>query len=223
VVDSPRWPHDLDWSRPGTLPRREHQGGRAIDRSLRRLARQTLSIGAAPFTLSMFPTPPLGYFVTKIAAASCKPHLRAFGYELFGDQSTSALSVTRGTFTRFMLAGFAVYRALELIGVAAYEGYPDLQFRLWIDDGVLPSKGRGPGRAAALAARQQIIAKLATKLKVVCPALRTLDQADAAVLAFSLFAARTGSPGYVIDHPAEGHFWVSLPAPLARLIQIPDD
>ena len=34
------------------------------------------------------------------------------------------------TFTRFMLAGFATYRALERLGVPAFESYPDLQLRL---------------------------------------------------------------------------------------------
>lgn len=176
----------------------------------------------------MFPTRPLDYFARQIAAPSCKPHLRAFGHELFGRGATDPGLPTGGTFTRFMLAGFAAYRALEMRRITRYEGYPDLQFRLWSGDVPLPSKMKKKmkkaDRAVALAARQRLVATLADRLDVGgAAAVATLDQADAAILALSLLAAQSADCGIVVEHPAEGRFWITLPAATARLIPNLDD
>ncbi len=86
-----------------------------------------------------------------------------------------------------MLAGFAVFPALERLGVGAFEAYPDLQMRLWSDGGELPPKRN---RAEAIRVRRRICARLA-RIVGVRPfeAPRTLDQADAAVLALSAAAS----------------------------------
>jgi len=226
IIDSPRWPRDLDWSQPGTVMRQDDVTGRVIDCELRAIVRELRRAGETTLALSMFPTPRLSYFAGHIAVPSCKPHLRAFGRELFGLRATAPqapepLPPTGGTFTRFMLAGFAAYRALEAIQVACYEGYPDLQFRLWCGPDRLPPKA---SRADALAARRRLLAKLAARLRVGgAAAVGTLDQADAAILALSILAAQSADCGIVVEHPAEGRFWLTLPAGTARLIPSSDD
>jgi hypothetical protein len=237
VVDSPRWPVDLDWarafvrvpadSRGSLVQRAESVRGRAIDHALRGLIAELRAAGATELRLAMFPTPRLTYFTAQIASPTCKPHLRAFGRELFGRNSQSTPPFG-GTFTRFMLAGFAVYAGLARLQAATYEGFPDLQFRLWGINRELPSKTgtkrNGGGRAAVLEARRGLVAELAARLRVEgAEAVRTLDQADAAILALSVVAASTTGCGMVVRHPAEGSFWLTLPAGLACLIPPPQD
>jgi len=228
IIDSPRWPVDLDWSQSGVVRRADDVTGRAIDRSLQGLVKELRGAGASKLKLSMFPTPRLDYFARQIAAPGCKPHLRAFGRELFGPGGTDPGPPNGGTFTRFMLAGFAAYQALAIRRVTRYEGFPDLQFRLWSGDEPLPSKMkkgmRQADRAAALAARQRLVAELAARLDVGgAAAVSTLDQADAAILALSLIAAESEDCGLVVEDPAEGRFWLTIPAAKARLIQLLDD
>jgi len=157
----------------------------------------------------MFPTPDSAYFYAQIAAPSGKPHLRALGAAIFG-ATPSARAPYGGSFTRFMLAGFAAYRALEKLGVSCFESYPDLQFRLWNGGRRLPSKISG-GRAAALSARDRIVRELAVRLKISCGvSARSLDQADAAILALSAAAGLRRGGAVTIEHPAEGRFWLTL-------------
>src|SRR5262249_52965315 len=104
LVDSPRWPRDLDWSKAPaadrcggnarmslrTADRTPSQlsstRGRDIDASLRALA-GALSAFDAHCTLrsvSLFPTPPMAYFGAQLNVGTCKPHLRSLGQTLFG-------------------------------------------------------------------------------------------------------------------------------------------
>src|SRR6266436_1351469 len=135
LVDSPRWPSDLDWSKPTPVARAGNVRGRLLDAHLRALMGHVGGnghTGAALRRLSMFPTPRFEYFARGGAI-----------------------------FTRFMLSGFAAYRALERIGAAAYECYPDLQFRLWAHGTELPPKG---DHRNALTVRTRINARIARNL-----------------------------------------------------------
>ena len=211
LVDSPRWPCDLDWSANGVKPRSGHAGGREIDAALRAIVKQLRALGGRPrlTPLSMFPTPRFDYFRARIMAAACKPHLRAMGRELFGAALRGNFgALTGGTFTRFMISGFATYRALAAIGVETYEGYPDLQFRLWAGRAELPPKRN---RGAALRARRRIVRRMADALGISCgDRIDTLDAADAAMLALSAATARRDGRVVVVENCAEGRFLVAL-------------
>jgi len=225
IVDSPRWPVDLDLARAGAVGRSGPvRGGREIDRRLRLIVAQLRGSGAYPALrpLALFPTPGLDYFARRIAYGGCKPHLRAIGRELFGAALKGLPSqLTGGTFTRFMIAGFAAYRALDALGAAVYEGYPDLQFRLWCAAPDLPPKrGRratsGRPRVTAPQAferRLRVLEQLARETAIEgCDRVKTLDAADAAVLALSAAAARRRGSIRAIEVPAEGRFLVAMPA-----------
>ena len=210
-VDSPRAPRDADCSAATMTARPNAPAARLIDAALRAMLRSTPGCGAVG--LSMFPTPRADYFVRCISSAACKPHLRAIGEELlrplFGSKPPERGRIAGGLlFTRFMLAGFATFRALEAMGVRAFECFPDLQFRLWSDGAPLPSKRI---RADALRARQRICVRLARAIGIAkFESPTTLDQADAAVLALS--ATASGARGALIElHCApEGHFAVGF-------------
>ena len=115
-------------------------------------------------------------------------------------------------FTRFMIAGFAVYQALAKIGVEAYEGYPYLGFRLWMagDDELPAKKKTSNAYAIALEARRKILQRitLPAKFKMAPPA--TYDEADAAILATTVAAASRDSSLFQISDRAEGRFIVAL-------------
>lgn len=164
------------------------------------------------------------YFARHGRYPGCKPHLRAFARELFGAAIDDyAGTPAGGTFTRFMIAGFATYRALERIGVRAYETYPDLQMRLWSDTPHLPPK-TGP-KAVAIAARIAINHVVAARIAISgAEKIRTLDQADAAILALSTAAARMDGDNVIVEIPAEGVFMTALnAADAARLnLDAPD-
>jgi hypothetical protein len=185
-----------------------HVGGSGRDAALRRL--------------SMFPTPRFEYFARCAASPACKPHLRALARELFADtfDGHDRGDAPRGgaIFTRFMLSGFAAYRALERIGAAAYECYPDLQFRLWAHGIELPPKG---DHKNALAARIRINTRIARALGLRGAArIATMDQADAAILALSAASAFRFGMVAVIEEPAEGHFAVALGAAHASRLDL---
>jgi hypothetical protein len=233
LVDSPRWPCDLDWSRGAHL-RDPAPRGREVDAVLRQIFR-TLRVVPADravpalkvriLGLSMFPTPRYEYFARCARDPRCKPHLSAIAAELFGALSRDVLSCEDGDargsapsggaiFTRFMLAGFATYRALEQLGVQAFESYPDLQLRLSSPSTELPPKGR---RAEALAARRHVVASLAARLRLRdTPVPATLDQADAAALALAAAACARHGALWVISNPSEGRFMIALNARQAR-------
>ncbi len=218
LVDSPRWPSDLDWSKPGVVAAPHYHRGREIDFGLRALAVRLRELGANPALapLAMFPTPPLRYFGAHLNAATCKPHLQVLGRALFSDALDCEFGPPAGgIFTRFMIAGFATYRALEVIGADTYECYPDLQFRLWCGRRPLPSKNStgADGRAAALAARMRVLAALARRLGVTgCRRIRRLDEADAAILLLSVVAARRHGATIIFENSCEGRFMVALNA-----------
>src|SRR5260370_19637568 len=168
----------------------------------------------------MFPTPRFEYFARCSASPACKPHLRALARELFADtfDGHGRREAARGgaIFARFMLSGFAAYRALERIGAAAYECYPDLQFRLWAQGTELPPKG---DHRNALTVRTRINARIARNLGLRGAArIATLDQADAAILALRAVAALALGMVPVSEEPAEAHFAVALGAAHAPLV-----
>ncbi len=206
LIDSPRTPRDIDCSGDTMRPRGDVPAARMIDASLRELLRARFNGAMRP--LSMFPTPLASYFAGCVARRDCKPHLRPIAEELLPSiigTSRSDRKITGGTFTRFMLAGFAAFPALERLGVSTFEAYPDLQMRLWSDGIPLPPKRlRGEG----MCARQKICAKLAEIVGITNFATpRTLDEADAAILALS---AATGSL-VELHCPPEGRFAVAFP------------
>jgi hypothetical protein len=216
LIDSPRWPRALDLAKPTANTSRSGRsaGGRAIDRSLREIVAQ-LALkrpDGRSFRLSLFPTPGLEYFAVCAADPLCKTHLAAIARELFGSalHSPPRLPLPTGgrLFTRFMLAGFAVYRALEPTGAECFEAYPDLAFRLWAEGVDLPPKNAG---RAALDVRKRINQRLADELGCSgASRISTLDGADAAILALSAaMAARVGSIA-VIEHSREGRFALAL-------------
>jgi hypothetical protein len=235
LVDSPRWPRDLDWSR-GTHKRDPAPRGRDVDAILRQIFRTLVAVPAGKAEpavklrmpgLSMFPTPRYDYFARCARDPRCKPHLSAIAAELFGSLLPDELSGddrdargpapgAGGIFTRFMLAGFATYRALELLGVQAFESYPDLQLRLSSLSTELPPKGQ---RAEALAARRRIVASLAAELRLSdAPVPTNLDQADAAALALAAAVAARSGTLWVVSNPCEGRFMLALDARQARVL-----
>ncbi len=211
-VDSPRAPRDVNCSSGKMLPRKDAPRTRVIDASLRELLRTRFNGTMRP--LSMFPTPLASYFSRCVASRGCKPHLRAIAEELLApvinipcETKTGALA--GGTFPRFMLVGFAVFAALEQLGVRAFEAYPDLQLRLWSDGVHVPPK---KFRRDALRVRRDICKKLAVSLQIgnfVAPT--TLDEADAAVLALSAAASASAQALIELRCPPEGLFAVAFP------------
>ena len=211
LVDSPRAPRDVDCSGAEMVRRMSAPRARIIDASLRDLLRATFNGSMRP--LSMFPTPPTSYFAGRVASQRCKPHLRAIAEDLLASvirlpRAPRTGSIAGGTFTRFMLAGFAVFPALEQLGIRAFESYPDLQMRLWSDGGKLPPKRM---RGEALRVRQNICAQLAGIIKVTdFEAPKTLDEADAAVLALSAAASASTHSLIELHCPPEGRFAVAF-------------
>ena len=226
LIDSPRWPRDLDLA-AGANNRLDGQGesaasstSRAIDILLRAIVRAVAlrKADGGPFRLSLFPTPRFEFFAACVCDPHCKPHLAALGRELFGamiNHANAGIAPAGGRiFTRFMIAGFAAYRAIQDIGAESYEAYPDLAFRLWADGVEIPSKSAG---RVAFEARGVINRGLADGMGCAgAQAISTLDEADAAVLALSAAQAeRTGAIA-VIQHRGEGRFGLALNADHAR-------
>jgi predicted nuclease with RNAse H fold len=208
LIDSPRAPRDVDCSGPVMVARLNAPSGRLIDSALRDLLRRE-----SKGTISMFPTPRAEYFAGCIASATCKPHLRAIGEELLasvGEIREQKIDgpIAGGTFTRFMLAGFGVFRALEELGIRVFEAYPDLVMRLWSEGESLPPK---KSRGEALRVRASVCARLARVVgirKYRIPT--TLDEADAAVLALSAAASSDAGALDELHCPAEGRFAVAF-------------
>ena len=173
LIDSPRWPRDLELSKPADCRRDPEPAGRSLDRALREMLRDSDDHQA--MRLSMFPTPKLEYFRRCADAATCKPHLRAIYHYLFeAERAGSGISapidvpgiIQGGTFTRFMLAGFLTFRAWEALGVPALEAYPDLQYRLRGGSLIAPKRQR----AAALESRIEILLQLRRKIGIAAAA-----------------------------------------------------
>jgi len=122
------------------------------------------------------------------------------------------MSVPRGRgwlFTRFMLAGFATHRALEQLGVDTFESYPYLVFSLWkAASERLPPKS---DRRAASKARRAILARLTRSCRLTAPVAKSLDEADAAVLAVTAHLSATGRGGALTFHSqVHGRFLLAL-------------
>ena len=163
--------------------------------------------------LSLFPTPAANYFARCAGAATCKPHLIRIARELrLTDKGTTSAPRGRGwLFTRFMLAGFATHRALDQLGVDTFESYPYLVFSLW--KGVserLPPKS---DRRAASKARQAILARLTRSCGLTAPVAKSLDEADAAVLAVTAHLSASGRGGALTFYShRHGRFLLALSA-----------
>jgi hypothetical protein len=224
LIDSPRWPSDLDWSKqPEIVPTGDSRHGREIDAGLRALV-FTLRKGGTAFRqsyLSMFPTPPMRYFGAHLNLSDCKSHLRTLGRALFAEALNRKYgAASGGIFTRFMIAGFATYQALQTICAETYECYPDLQFRLWCGRQQLFSKNSSSGRKAALASRIRVLSALARKLGVSgTNQIQRMDEADAAILAMSVAAARCYGATLILANAWEGSFMVALDEPEAEHLQ----
>lgn len=211
LIDSPRAPRDIDCGDGAMTHRKEVAAARAIDVSLRELLKARFNGAMRP--LSMFPTPRASYFAGCVMRHDCKPHLRAIAQELLpsiigASQKFTDRKIAGGTFTRFMLAGFAAFPALEKLQVRTVEAYPDLQMRLWANGIVLPPKRL---RAEAIEARRQICARLAKKIGLASfEAPQTLDEADAAILALSAAASASTRSLVELHCPPEGRFAVAF-------------
>lgn len=221
IVDSPRWPRDRDLKRNRARPAR---GSRDLDVALRRLVAALVAAAPALGRLSMFPTPPAAYFLRCIADPRCKPHLQSLGRALFAplmrrEQRAAAAAHARMRggllFTRFMIAGFAAYRALETAGIEACESFPDLQFRLAAPTIRLLSKRADP---QALAMRQRIIARLGRETRVDAGRPATLDFADAAILALGALAASRIGAMIELRSAEEGRFVFGLSHAQRRMV-----
>src|SRR5262249_8376710 len=147
------------------------------------------------------------------SAAGCKPHLIRIARELrLADMGTKSVPSGRGwLFTRFMLAGFATHRALQQLGVDTFESYPYLVFSLWKKASEqLPPKFE---RRAASKARQAILARLTRSCGLTAPVAKSLDEADAAVLAVTAHLSATGRGGALTFHSQmHGRFLLALSA-----------
>ncbi|MGH7906497.1 MAG: hypothetical protein ACREP6_07690 [Candidatus Binataceae bacterium] len=218
IVDSPRWPRDLDASCGGDSPRESVVSGREIDRALRVIYRRIAAAEGGNPRLAMFPSPRLDYFLGCVAHPACKPHLRRIGRELFGNsrQTPAPIEKPGMLFTRFMLAGFALYRALEAGGIEALESFPDLQFRLCAPRRELISKQRGH---AALAMRRRIAGRLFAQLEICGAPPATIDLADAAIMALCFVMAARGGTILALECAAEGRFLLALTGAQAGLFQ----
>ncbi|HEY2105099.1 MAG TPA: hypothetical protein VGH29_04915, partial [Candidatus Binataceae bacterium] len=91
LIDSPRWPLDLDASDRSILPRAQVPEGRILDQTLRALLRA--SARHRTIRLSMFPTPKFAYFTNCASARACKPHLLSVYRELFETRLTTPARV----------------------------------------------------------------------------------------------------------------------------------
>jgi hypothetical protein len=213
LIDSPRWPLDLDCAQAAVARREPVPLGRSLDSALRELLRAPAA--GAVIRLSMFPTPRLDYFTRCARHPPCKPHLRAAYAQLFGPlrwppnppPGSAVPAIAGGTFTRFMLAGFVAFRALDAMGVQTLEAYPELQFRLSTREPLRPKRAGAP----ALAQRAAIGRKLRRVLRIKrSPLPATIDQADAEILVLSAaLAARRGALA-ALEHPAEGRFLLTI-------------
>jgi Protein of unknown function (DUF429) len=229
LVDSPRWPRDLDLGEGGGNLREVFvravlgaSAGRKIDTTLRAMVGRLglRKAGGAPFSLALFPTPRLEYFAACARDPRCKPHLAALGRELFPDAiekaSPGIAPVGGRVFTRFMLTGFAAYRAIDGIGVDSYEAYPDLAFRCWAGGAEIPPKSAG---RSALVARMRINGRLAEEIGCEgASRIATLDEADAAVLALSAVKARRSGAIALIEEAGEGRFALAIDCDQAERI-----
>jgi hypothetical protein len=202
LVDSPRTPN-------------AYASQRDLDIALRvAIAAINRSRSAAErITLALFPTQPREYFVRCVNDRNCKPHLIDIARQVLGvARKPAAVSPQRGggwIFTRFMLAGFAAHRALERLGVDTFEAYPYLAFATWKNKReLLPPKS---AHGAALIARQKIFERLARECRLGTEIPRTLDHADAAILAITarLSACDRGST-LLFESAEHGRFVLAL-------------
>ena len=203
AVDSPRLPRDLSLAQPWPARRAQLPPSRLLDQTLRKLVRRL----NPPLRLSLYPTPVLHDFAHQMSVCD-KPHLRAAFAALFPGVPTVAGSSGLALFTRFMLAGFLTFAAVQTAGACALEAYPHLQWQLWSPLALAPKRNSGK----ALRERASVLHDLRRWLRVQAdlePA--TLDQADAEILAASTFLSlRQGWLGCLRQRD-EGSFLLAIP------------
>jgi hypothetical protein len=221
LIDSPCYP------RNGAAPAKNAAKSsytRLIDARLAaivRRIRQARAKSNPSLGLWLFPTPPSAEFVRYACDPSCPSHLVRFVYELFPQytEKRDAESEKSGAgriFTRFMISGFALYRALSQWPVACFEGYPDLYFRLCANGASITPKR--VGRRRAMETRIPIVTAVMRQSGQTGSAPTTLDQADAAILAASACAARRSGTLLGIEAPSEGVFALPLARADARYL-----
>jgi len=221
LIDSPRYPRS-DAARARNAAKSSYT--RLIDARLAtfvRLIRAARAKSNPSLGLWLFPTPPSAEFVRYARDPSCPPHLVRFAHELFPQymekrDHESEKSGTGRIFTRFMIGGFALYRALSQWPVACFEGYPDLYFRLHADGASITPKRAG--RRRAMETRVPILTAMMCESGLTGSAPTTLDQADAAILAASACAARRSGTLFAIEAPSEGVFALPLARADARYL-----
>ncbi len=223
IIDSPRYPRDS--------ARRNDAGtkGRYSRLLDARLASVVGQLRAArmksdpSFGLWLFPTPPHEDFIGYANDPACPPHLVSLVHELFPqytgtpDGELERFGAGR-IFTRFMIGGFALYLALSRWPVNCFEGFPDLYFRLRANGREIRPKRAG--RRHALESRLPIVAAAMHQSNLRGAAPATLDQADAAILAASIGAARGSGAVLAIEAPSEGVF--ALPVELGEALRLID-
>ncbi len=225
LIDSPRWPLDLDCSKPALAHRDPVPAGRLLDRALREILRASPSHAA--MRLSMFPTPRLDYFTRCARRPNCKPHLRAAYTHLFGPSdrlanpafNSAAASSTGGNFTRFMLAGFLRLQSLPIARRANPGGVSGIAIQICRrGEPLLPKRAGRPALAQRVAINRKLRRVIGIKRS---PLPANLDQADAEILVLSAaLAARRGALG-ALEHPAEGALSSHCPASAVRLAHSP--
>lgn len=217
LIDSPRFPR-------GAARATKSSYTRLIDARLAAIVgriRASRTKSNPSMGLWLFPTPPSAEFVRHARDPSCPPHLVRFAYELFPQymEKRDHESEKYGTgriFTRFMIGGFALYRALSQWPVACFEGYPDLYFRLHANGASITPKRAG--RRRAMETRTPIVTAMMRQSGLTGSTPTTLDQADAAILAASACAARRSGTLLAIEAPSEGVFALPLARADARYL-----
>ncbi len=163
-------------------------------------------------SFSLYPTPDISYFEDGSIYDTRKPYLRSIAREVLGLDPHPGRRRPGGgrVFTRFMLVGFAAYRAAQSLGLDAVEGFPHLAFAMWLEAGeILPLKRHPP---SAFDARRAITERLASTMGMRIqwdesrPMRRRIDQADAAVLALTAAIGRESGGLYSVGAAGEGRF-----------------
>jgi hypothetical protein len=208
IIDSPRFP----------ARRRGQPSGRAIDATLREIVRRVNAQRGSdqPVSFSLYPTPDISYFGDGSIYDRRKPYLLSIAREVLGIEPGAGRGGPGGgrLFTRFMLVGFAVYRAAQRLGLEAVEGFPHLSFAMWLRAGeILPAKRYPP---SAFAARRAIAERLASmgRMRIRWDDSRSmrrrLDQSDAAVLALTAAIGAASGRLYSVAAPGEGRFLLPI-------------
>jgi hypothetical protein len=238
LVDSPRWPCDLDCSSRALTARRPAPAGRTLDGALRAILRASAAHGA--IQLSMFPTPKFAYFTNCLTASAHKPHLVSAYRQLFdaaapgkknrhGGRRYGSPRHESGRYESGSNASDSSGGAPARIAGGTFTRFMlagFLTFRAWQELGAqtleaypdlqfrLSSRDPLPPKRAgkpALAARIAVIKRLRESIGLAgVPLPATIDQIDAEILALSAGLAARQNSLCALEHPAEGRFLLTI-------------